>query len=109
MIQTELDFSRQLTNAAIKQAVDHADQVHDGWSEKAYGFLLQFISIRSTFMVEEVREYAGMFKIPDPPSQRAWGSVIRRAVIAGLVVRDGYEQVKNPTSHRANATRWRVC
>jgi len=107
MGQLDLFAARELRDAGIQQAVDHADQVKENWSEDAYNFLLGYLPFVDTFMTEEVREAAeGM--IDEPPSKRAWGAVILRAAKAGLIHRVGYKQTNNKKSHKTPASLWRV-
>ena len=97
----------QLRDKGIKQAVNHANNKHDKWSDKAYKFLLSYIKSQHEFMTEDLRE-ASEKKIPKPPSNRAWGGIILRAVRAGLITRDRFSNVKNVKAHKTPATVWRV-
>ena len=97
----------QLRNEGIKKAIDNADDTHERWSEKAYKFLTNWIKTQYEFMTEDVR-IASEKEIPKPPSNRAWGGIILRAVRAGLVHRVGFSSVKNIKAHRTPATVWRV-
>jgi hypothetical protein len=90
----------------IKRATDHANRVHDGWSEQAYSFLVDFIRVTpGEFMTEDVRT-ASKWIVPAPPSLRAWGSCVRRAAMDGLIKRVGYGQVKNERAHSCFASKW---
>ena len=104
MNQLDLFQGRKNRDQGIKQAEDHANQ-YENWSVKAYTFLLYYIQQKKEFMTEEMRE-ASKGSVPDPPSARAWGGIIVRAVKNGLIKRKGYGQVKNPKAHRANASVW---
>lgn len=96
-----------LRDEGIQQAIDHADQVDEKWSETAYRFLLSFISTTTTeFMVEDIRIAAEKSGVPIPPSDRAWGGIIVRAAKAGLIRRVGYRAVANPKAHCTPATLW---
>lgn len=97
----------QLRDIGIQKAVDHADAVHDGWSDKAYSFLLNFIKSSREFMTEDIRE-AAIGIVPEPLSNRAWGSVVLKAARNGLIYKSGIVQVKNPKAHMANANVWKV-
>jgi hypothetical protein len=99
----------ELMEQGIKQAVDNANNVNEGWSDVAYNFLLEFIDYYwfDTFMTEEVRAHAHGV-VPVPPSKRAWGGIIRKAVKEGLIKRDSYKSVKNPKAHSTPATLWRI-
>ena len=109
--QTNLFTGQELRDKGIKKAVDHAGVK---WADEAYEFLLHKILYMKllpeygrTFMVEDVRR-AAIDVINDPPSNRAWGGVIRRAANAGLIEKVGIRQVTNPKAHCANANVWRV-
>ena len=97
----------QLRDKGIKQAVDNADNTHEKWSDKAYRFLVNYIKSQNEFMTEDLR-LASEKEIPKPPSNRAWGGIILRAVRAGLITRDRFSNVKNVKAHKTPATVWRV-
>ncbi|MFC4219039.1 hypothetical protein [Flagellimonas marina] len=107
--QQELDFDRaeMLRDKGIKQAVDHADSTIDNWSERAFNFMRNYLTTTKEFMVEQVRE-ASKGKVPDPPSNRAWGAIVLRARKMGLVRRKGYGRTKNVRAHSTPATIWEV-
>ena len=97
----------QLRDKGIKKAIDNADNTHNKWSDKAYKFLTGYIKSHHEFMTEDLR-MASEKEIPKPPSNRAWGGIILRAVRAGLIVRDRFSNVKNAKAHKTPATVWRV-
>lgn len=97
----------QLRDAGIRQAVDHADMLHINWSENAFQYLKHYIRDNKVFMAEDVRESARGI-IPEPPSKRAWGGVIVRAVKQGMITRIGFSNVKNIKAHCTPATLWSV-
>ena len=97
----------QLRDKGIKKAVDNANDTHEKWSDKAYKFLVDYIKSHQEFMTEDLRLDSEK-EIPKPPSNRAWGGIILRAVRAGLIHRVGFSNVKNVKAHRTPATVWRV-
>ena len=97
----------QLRDKGIKQAINNANDTHEKWSEKAYKFLTDYIKSHHEFMTEDAR-LASEKEIPLPPSNRAWGGIILRAVKAGLITRDRFSNVKNAKAHKTPATVWRV-
>lgn len=97
----------ELRDKGIQAAVEHADLEYEAWSEKAFQYLLGYIAIHKEFMAEEVR-LASKGQVPEPPSKRAWGAIIVRAVKKGLIKRLGYKSVKNPTAHCAIVSVWGV-
>jgi hypothetical protein len=94
-----------LRDVGINNSVMHADLVNKNWSDDAYNFLLQYINSNKEFMAEELRASSKGI-VPDPPSLRAWGSVIVRAVKSGLITRTEYRNVSNPKAHCTPASVW---
>lgn len=97
----------QLKLEGIQTALNSANEKVDNWSQLAYDFALGYISKVPVFMVEEMRQEAEGF-IPDPPSKRSWGGIVRKLKNKKLIEHNGYRQVKNPLAHMANATLWKV-
>jgi len=97
----------ELRDKGIQQAINHADKVEEKWSEKAYDFLLKYIQTHSEFMAENVRE-ASKGILSEPPSNRAFGAIIVRAVKSGLIVRKGFRNVENVKAHKTPASVWAV-
>lgn len=99
-----------LRDKGIKQAVNHAEEVEEGWQEKALGFLFIFIHSHGQFAIEDIRTQAERFsQVPEPPSKRAWGAIAREAAKRGWIKKMGYIQVRNPSAHCANANLWESC
>lgn len=96
----------ELRDQGMQRATNHADAVINDWSETAYQFLLGYLHSHSLFMTEDVRK-ASEGIVPEPPSLRAWGSIIVRAAKSGFIKRAGYENVKNARAHSTPATLWR--
>ena len=95
----QVDFS--------KFAVDHANKVHENWSDQAMDLFFKFIRNRRTpFMGEEFRSYCVEHNLPIPPSLRAFGGILRRASGMGIIVSIGTQRVVNPKAHCANANLW---
>ena len=91
----------------IERAVSHANRECPAWSEKAYEILRAFIDGYSgQFLGEQVRVYAKIMKLPEPPSQRAWGAIMVRAAREGFIKHVGYAQTTNPRAHAATAHLW---
>jgi hypothetical protein len=96
----------QNRDEGIKKAVDHAENNTPGWSITAYQFALSWLSNRSTpFLGEDIRN-ASLGFVPDPPSKRAWGGILKSLAKNKMIVRIGYGQVKNPNANCANASLW---
>jgi hypothetical protein len=102
-------LATNLKTAGINAAIDHANQVHDQWSDHAYAMLCEYLAdVRGDFMCEDVRAYAKLKGLPCPPTARAWGSVIDRAARASLITRKGYGKTHSPSAHRTPAAIWSV-
>jgi hypothetical protein len=106
--QLNLDLSKELTNAGIKRAVDHANRVHESWSDKAYTYLIVFVKSRKRgerFMMEDIRQDASTL-VPTPPNYRAWGAIARRAIQDNIILKVGARCVKNSRAHKATANEY---
>lgn len=99
------DTGQLLKERGMQIAIDNADFKIKEWSSVAYKFLVEYAKYNLTFMGEDVR-YASQNNLPEPPSLRAWGMIISRAKKQGIIKHIGYSQVKNPSSHKANASIW---
>lgn len=91
----------------MQRALDSANEKVPSWSDRAFAFLLEFITRNDEFLAEDVRNEAKGI-VPDPPSKRAWGGVIVRAKKEGYIVSIGFKQVSNPKAHRTPATLWKT-
>lgn len=107
-VQLNIDFARKARNKGMQKAKDSADNRTPSWSDRAYVILQEFIQIRrDKFMAEELRKFAyEQAGLPNPPSERAWGTVMRRACFAELIACVGYGKVKNVKAHQANSAVW---
>jgi len=100
------DFKQE----GIERSKNNADASHNGnWSQIAFDYLIKYIRNPKvkTFMTEDVRLASGD-TVPEPPSLRAWGSVIVRANKEGFISAVGYDKVSNPKAHNAFARVWKV-
>ena len=97
----------QLRDAGMKKSESSANVKHEHWSDRAYRFLLDYTKVCSEFMVEDVRTAAKGI-VPDPPSNRAWGSIVVKAAKNKVIFKKGFRQVKNALAHRTPATLWGV-
>lgn len=98
-------LSKKLRDAGIARAIESAENTTPNWSGKAYKFLLEYIKTNKVFMTEDVRLASN---IPPPPSERAWGGIIVKAVKEGLIKRKGFRNVKNAKAHCTPASLWEV-
>lgn len=105
---------KDLRDKGIKKAVDHADQVHGEWQSKAWVmfeiYLEAVIGALDEFMIEDFRKWSREqvpIPLPDPPSNRAFGSIAVRAQKAGLIHAIGFRSVKNARAHCAPCRVWK--
>lgn len=113
MYQSEFNFTgQQLRDAGMQMAVDHADAVNEGWSIKAYNLFVAWIKNKGRgrqFKTEDFRVYLKLGELlPNPPSERAYGSIALKAAKAGLIKKVGYATVVNPKAHGTPCTLWEV-
>ena len=114
MNQLAMNFeARVQRDAGIEQAVTHAGQVDPDWAARAYAFLLVYINKcrmtgANTLTSEDVRAYAHGLGLPVPPSSRAWGGPMLRARRAGLLVRHGITEARDPGCHMGIRNVWRI-
>jgi hypothetical protein len=99
--------AQQLADDGMNRAVDHADQVEPGWSQRAYDMLEGYALSHFEFMTEDCRVWAHGEGLPTPPDGRAWGAVTLRAVKAGLIVCDRYRKTRIPPAHATPRPVWR--
>lgn len=108
MNQPELPFTGdQLRDRGMMMAEEHANEISEAWSELCYKLLLQYASTVREFQCEDFRAWC-KGKLPDPPSLRAYGSVVRQAAVNRVIETLGTAKVSNPKAHRANAAVWRL-
>lgn len=108
LISPDISAARLLRDEGMQRAIGHADSVDEGWSDRAYSMLVDFLARSGgrAFFAEEIRIEAEAAGFPAPPDRRAWGAVVNRAVRAGVVRRIGYGPQQSPNSHCAPKSIW---
>jgi len=110
MDQVTMDdvLSRKLRDEGMQRAVDHADRENPSWSDKAMGFLDEYLSrLRSqTFRSEDIRKFAEREGLPIPPDKRAWGSIMTKAAKAGKIKKLGWTTASDPKVHKNPVSLW---
>lgn len=97
----------KLRESGMQAAVGNADQANPGWSERALDCVQRFPDGGKEFLAEDVRAWAHKSEgLEEPPSKRAWGSVIVKARKLKIIHNAGFGKVKNPHAHQANAALW---
>ena len=97
-----------LKNEGMQMSLFNADKKINGWSASARVFLEQYVGRfpEARFQTEDVRRWAYKRGLENPPSERAWGSVVSSAKKEGLIRFVGYESVENPLAHMTPAAVW---
>jgi hypothetical protein len=104
-MELDVERGRESRDREINRASFHAENINEGWNEKALRFIQSYPL--NKFMTEDVRLYAYQNGMEKPPSERAWGGVIKKAVKMGLLTCVGYQKVNNVKAHRTPAALWR--
>lgn len=107
---SQLDFLSQSEinrNDGIKRASLNAEFNKSGWNADALNVLKAFVENRAdSFMVEDVRAFAKSQGLSDPPTNRAWGSVILLAAKNKIVRFIAYSKTKDPLGHGRPGAVW---
>lgn len=98
-------YAARARDEGIKRAADHADRTTPEWTDVAYSFLLSFARDHELFISEDVSNASKSAAFPQPPTDRAWGTVYRRAAKAGIIVQDGFG--RSARRHASICPRWR--
>lgn len=98
----------QLKQHGIRQAIEHADNVVESWSIKAYNLFFEYIKTVEQFKTEDARVYAEEKGLEIPPTKRAWGAVVLKLARQGYIKRIGIVTVDNPKAHKGFTALWGV-
>lgn len=105
MSQMSFDLARAKRDAGMTQALDHAEEVNEGWKHDAYTFLLRFAQRTANFISEDVSGAHEKAGLPQPPTKRAWGALYIKAQREGVIAQDGYGRSR--LRHASICPRWR--
>lgn len=105
MEQMTIEDAIQQGEAGMRQALEHADQEVKQWSDLAYTFLVAFCQRHASFISEDVSDASKTWGMVQPPTDRAWGSIYRRAQKAGVIEMDGIGRSRR--RHASVCPRWR--
>ena len=81
--------ARELRDEGMQIATAHADEATPGWSDIAYRFLQSYCRAHEQFISEDVSDASKAWGMSQPPTDRAWGSIYRRAIKESMIVQDG--------------------
>jgi hypothetical protein len=99
--------TQRLADVGMQAAIDHADDVQQGWSERAFAMLEAYARTHPEFMTEEARVWAHEQGLPQPPDKRAWGAVAQRAARTGVLGLLRYQKTRIPPAHATPRPLWR--
>jgi hypothetical protein len=102
-----LSQARRQAEIGMALAEDNANRTTAMWSERAYEFLVTFARTHETFISEDVSFLSKEEGFPQPRTDRAWGSVYRRAIKARIIVQDGTG--RSTRRHASLCPRWHSC
>lgn len=89
MSQRDLFQAFADADSGMRQAIVHANQASTHWGDVAYDYLVSFARRTALFISEDVSDASKESGIPQPPTDRAWGAVYRRAIKDGVIIQDG--------------------
>lgn len=107
--QLNIDFARANRDEGIATAINHANAVNEGWSDKAYAMFKEWLSgwpKGHCFQIETFRVSASARGLPEPPSARSFGYIAVRARKEGLIKSNGQKATSSSTAHRCYANEW---
>jgi hypothetical protein len=82
--------AQRMRDEGMRLALEHAELIEDHWGEIAYAFLVAYAQRTSLFISEDVSDASKAdTAFPQPPTDRAWGSIYKRAIRAGIIVQAG--------------------
>ena len=88
----------------------HAEVQNPLWPIRAYDSLKRYLSSINRgrlFMTEDFRIWAETVdNLPAPPTGRAYGSIMVKAMKQNLISKRGYSSTSNPKAHRTPASVW---
>ena len=95
--QLSIDFARAERDEAMQRAVDAADGRVPKWSEVAYQYVRLYAQRNrgKQFIGRAITQAAKAYGLESPASEKAWGSVIQRAVREGVLMKIGFAQDPN--------------
>lgn len=89
---------KRLRDDALDRVRDNAGPI---WFERAFQTLRDVATNSITFTTDDVREWGEGSGLREPREPRAWGPVMRRGIVSGVIVKTGeYVPTTRPDAHR---------
>ncbi len=102
----EIRQGELLRDEGMARATEKAERETLWWKARAYALLREYALKHATFASEDVINWGVKTHFPNPPEARAWGSIVRKAVLAGMLLPAGYVKSKNARAHRRPVQLW---
>jgi len=102
---SSLALARQQRDDGMSRAARHAESDYPGWADVAFGFLRNYCLTHQHFISEDVSDASRVWGMVQPSTDRAWGSVYKRAIKDGVIVQDGAGRSRR--RHASICPRWK--
>ncbi len=101
-----LEQARTERDVGMQRAANRAEKISPGWLDQAFMYLQFFATTHESFISEDVSAASKEnCAFEQPITDRAWGSVYKRAVKENVIVQDGYG--RSARRHNSVCVRWR--
>lgn len=97
----------ELALLGIRNSHQHAEEVDEGWTERAIEKVAAYARREEHFLTESAKAWAYEDGLEVPPTDGAWGQVMRSAAARGIIHRFGRAAAKSPGSHGKLMALWR--
>lgn len=98
-------FAEEQAQRGMTLALEHAERQEPEWGDQAFTFLQDFARRTPTFISEDVSDESKARDFPQPPTDRAWGAIYRRALKRGVITQ--YGMGRSRRRHGSVCPRWR--
>lgn len=91
-------------DVGMLRAARHAEETNLHWNDRAYAFLVEFAKRNESFISEDVSDASKKVGFPQPPTDRAWGSIYRKALKSDVIIQVGSGRSRR--RHASICPRW---
>ena len=89
----------------MRAAIESAERANYAWPDLALRYFEFYCRAHLVVIVEEVVEASKRYGLVQPPSDQAWGWIVKRAKAAGMIEYDGTAPRKK--GHCSPGPKWR--
>lgn len=106
--QSESEAGRAGAEKGMSEAHDHAEAFDPGWSDRAFAFLLRYITAHpgKEIIAPEVRKWSERNGLSAPASNYAWGHVFKKASMRRLILPLRFGTYGDSTMHTQSIQVW---